>query len=749
MTAGERYGALTAKVKVLVAEKRRELDERHPQLRGALAELQRHEPYDPSGIVLGRDDRGRPVILPARARLESMHVIGATGSGKSNLLEHMIRQDILLGRGVCVVDPHGNHPDSLYRSVLLWLAEQGLDKRRIVHLIDPNAASHSVGFNPLDRGDADTAFSVVAEAMFEAFERMWGDEDGNTKPTIQRVLTATFTALGEQGLTLAEARLLFDPEDTYGVRALVLSKLQDSYAHDELDWLHRIGQEKTGRRDFRAEAIGPINRIAKLVRTEAVRAIVGQTENVIDLREAMDEGHIILCNLSGGPRVYEQGADLLGRLLIRFLFFHARRRINPERIFPVYLDECHRYLSGDVPSLLAEVRKYGIAICAGHQWLAQLGRRDDPIREALCKGPNIKIAFRLRDPAEAAELAEAVMPLNLELPVNALVKPTVVGHERTLFRNSSVAQHSGSSWAVGKTDTQSISTTKTRSVADTDGVSSSDTIAHSFAETEGESVADSISETHGGSVSVGQTDTYSADISESTGRSRTQTQSQGMLLSGPATDASYGSSEGSSSSRGRASSSSRVDTDIWSRTTGRTVSKSRSTTRGVSNAHTEGRSHAHTIGKSVGKTVGRSTGFTHTRGGSEGTSRSTGASEGIEPVYADLPTAVHSKENVLYMAAQQLRSLKTGVAYLSYVAGSGLITARIAVPKVRAVAADNAAFNALRDRILAQSRSAIPMSEAIAVLEKREQQLIAEAKQVNEMEEPASFRVALGKRGRS
>jgi hypothetical protein len=118
-------------------------------------------------------------------------------------------------------------------------------------------------------------------------------------------------------------------------------------------------------------------------------------------------------------------------------------------------------------------------------------------------------------------------------------------------------------------------------------------------------------------------------------------------------------------------------------------------------------------------------------------------------VYADLPTAVHSKENVLYMAAQQLRSLKTGVAYLSYVAGSGLITARIAVPKVRAVAADNAAFNALRDRILAQSRSAIPMSEAIAVLEKREQQLIAEAKQVNEMEEPASFRVALGKRGRS
>ena len=55
---------------------------------------------------------------------------------------------------------------------------------------------------------------------------MWGDEDGNTKPTIQRVLTATFTALGEQGLTLAEARLLLDPDDTKGVRSLVLKKLR-------------------------------------------------------------------------------------------------------------------------------------------------------------------------------------------------------------------------------------------------------------------------------------------------------------------------------------------------------------------------------------------------------------------------------------------------------------------------------------------------------------------------------------------
>src|ERR1700680_4878504 len=104
--------------------------------------------FDPGEIVLGRNPAGTPVILPERPRLEHMHVIGATGSGKTNFLEHCIRQDIGHGRGVCVIDPHGNHPDSLYRSLLIWLHERGYTKKRTIHLIDPNATTHTIGFNP-------------------------------------------------------------------------------------------------------------------------------------------------------------------------------------------------------------------------------------------------------------------------------------------------------------------------------------------------------------------------------------------------------------------------------------------------------------------------------------------------------------------------------------------------------------------------------------------------------------------------
>ena len=78
-----------------------------------------------------------------------MHVIGTTGSGKSAFLVHRILQDIARGRGVCVLDPHGGHPDSVFNQVLASLREHGWFDTRKVHIIAPNSTEHVVGFNPL------------------------------------------------------------------------------------------------------------------------------------------------------------------------------------------------------------------------------------------------------------------------------------------------------------------------------------------------------------------------------------------------------------------------------------------------------------------------------------------------------------------------------------------------------------------------------------------------------------------------
>jgi hypothetical protein len=178
----------------------------HPTLRPKVPAA-----VDPDAVVLGRDGAGVPVSLSARARREHMHIVGTTGGGKTRFIQHCACQDIAAGRGVCIVDPHGNHPGSLYRSMLEWLANRPFLGTRTVHLVDPNSGSHVTGFNPLELPSPEYDPPVIAEAVQQALERVWGEEDMNTKPTMQRVLAAVLTTLAELQLTLADASLLLDP----------------------------------------------------------------------------------------------------------------------------------------------------------------------------------------------------------------------------------------------------------------------------------------------------------------------------------------------------------------------------------------------------------------------------------------------------------------------------------------------------------------------------------------------------------
>lgn len=635
---------------------------------------------DLSAIVLGRNELGRPLVLPAKPRLEHAHVIGTTGGGKTNFLEHCIRQDIQSGRGVCVVDPHGNHKDSVYRSLLAWLQEHREKpwlKGRVVHLIDPNAPTHTVGFNPLERRSPDIDLSVIAGTTLEAFERVWGEEDTHSKPTIRRILTATFAALAELGLTLCEAELLFDPHDVHGIRALAARKVQDRYARRILGELHQLSLDDKSKRDFRAEVVGPLNRIAEFVRAKAIRNILGQTERTIDLRASMDEGDVILVNLSGGDRVYETDAELLGRLLTRFLFFHAKRREN-YRPFFFYLDECHRYLSGDVERMLAEVRKFGVGVVLSHQWQGQLGKADEPMREAVLNATNLKVVFRVKSVEEAEYLAHTVIPLDLEMPIAKLIQPKVVGSRRVIFASEAHAEH------------------EARGTARAEGTSSSWASTSGSSTVSGSALGDVVSET------MGPAGGWMATPE--------------LLL------------------------------------TSASASTVASEAQALSQSHSVGGSKSYVTGESIAR----------------GQSRISGWTEGLEPEFAPLPGGVHSKENVLYFAAQTLRSLKTGQGFVNFVGQNGMQAALCAVPPVHTTTLSDDAFAALRQRMLEESPSAIAADRAAECVAEREQRLIAEAaearrprtpgpkssrtkaassaKQDQAREEPKSWRVEAPKR---
>ncbi len=672
-------------------------------------------PLDRTGIVLGRNEQTKvPVVLSERARLEHAHFIGTTGGGKSRAMEACIRQDILHGRGVCVIDPHGNHPDSLYASLLGWLASSGYTKggarERTIHLIDPNAPTHSVGFNPLALPTPQTDVAVVAKAALQAFERVWGDEDTQAKPTLRRVLLTTFIALAELRLTLAEADLLYDPDDQHQIRAWALAAVKHPFAKSQLQRLDRLAADRTLRQTFELEVLGPINRLTEFLSSQPIRAIVGQTERAIDLCRALDEGDIVLANIAGGDLVDEQSADMLGRLLTRYLLFHTKRRRNLDRSCFVYLDECYRYLSGDVPTLLAEARKYRVGLVLAHQFLGQFGKSDELLLAAVRNCTNLKAVFRLRDNRDAEDLAEMVIPLDLEMPVKPLVQPKVVGHRMRHFHSEGATKQRSTTESITKTEGESVAATE----------SYIETLAETFAEGESSMSAEGVS------VASGISHSSISGLASGISTGQMMTPAEGWMETPVVLGVSEGASTVVHSAEGTAESSIKV----------RTSNKGRG----------KNSIHATTAGSAHGQALSRGKSQTHSQGraATEGDSTIYGDQEGFEPIMADLPSSVHSKENVLYMAAQTLRNLLTGTAFINFVDQSGMKAALLRVPEVKSFAPERRAFEILRARVLADSPSALPAAEAQDNVIRRHERLVALAAQrllSREPDKPSDFRV--------
>ncbi len=773
-------------------------------------------PYDPRLVVFGLSETGEPVTMPEKPRFEHSHVIGTTGGGKTNFLEHLIRQDIKKGDGVVVIDPHGDHPDSLYRSLITWLDAAGHLRNRTVHLIDPNFGAYTTGFNPLALPSPETDVSVVAGVTLEAFERVWGDEDTHGKPTIRRLLKAAFAALAELGLTLAEADLLFDHTDARGLRAFALSKLRDRYARAVLNDLDVLAKSDRNGLRFRDEVVGPLNRLAEFLSSPAIRRVVGQREHALDLRKCLDERHIVLVNLSGGRAVNDADTELLGRLLTRLLFFHVKLRRSSTLCW-LYLDECQRYLSGDIPAVLAEARKFTLGVVLSHQWQSQLGEADSQTLAAVHNATNLKAAFRIKHPKEAREVAEAVLPIALEQPVRALIKPTVIGQRRTWFANRSFAQHESETETIGESyeasssysESESWSTTQGASVTETDTDSSSTSLSRSDSESRSTSIGDSYSRSSGTSEANGWSKASSESNSIGTGIALSHTfvpfdeathveegeptivhisadgessfqrgaasagvrrTSDGRAIApildpdgemnlqhsslSQSASVTRGNthSEGTSGSRSTSTSESHGRSMGSSQSSGSTLGITRST--GCSNALSKGLSLAHTVGGSRAVTHGESHGRSYSVGQTRGTTATRGRTEGLEPIYKDLPSAVHSFENSLYVAATMLRSLPTGHAYMNFVDAEGMKAARVQVPRVRQVVVTDGVFAMLRERILVASAFCAPSKAAEDAITKRDDDLFRLCETIRDtagqLLEPDSFRVptAPGRRRR-
>lgn len=329
--------------------------------------------------------RGRRVRFGIRLADRRFHLyaIGKTGVGKSTLLRSLVRQDVEAGFGLCLLDPHGD-------LVLDILTQFPAHRRSDLLVLDTPAANWS--FNPLsDVRPGDEALAVAE--LVEVFKKLWRDDWG---PRLEHLLrNVLYTLVEIPGATLADAVPLISNRD---YRDGVVAKLRNQ------DVLKFWRDEFAGYSPaFRAVIVAPLqNKLGALLTDPRMKKILAAPKSSFDLRAAMDDGHILLVNLSRG-RIGEGPAMMLGALLAaRIGLAGLARADRPEaqrRDFFLYLDECQMFATLSLASMLAELRKYRVSITLANQYLGQL---DSAVRDAILGNVGTLLCFRVS--AEDARL---------------------------------------------------------------------------------------------------------------------------------------------------------------------------------------------------------------------------------------------------------------------------------------------------------------------------------------------------------
>lgn len=354
--------------------------------------------------------QGRRTLFGIRPddRRRHVYVIGKTGMGKSTLLENMVFSDIHGGKGVGVIDPHGD----LIEAILRFIPKH---RSNDVVLFDPADRDWPISFNMLEAPNPDQR-PLVASGLMSVFTKLWPDAFSGR---MEHILRNTLLALLEcEGSSMLGILRMFG-DDRYRVK--IVSHVTDPVVKSFWE------TEYTGWSDkYRTEAVAAIqNKIGQLLTTPLIRNIVGQVKSTLNVRQAMDEGRIVLVNLSKG-KLGEDTAKFLGSMLVTKFQIDAMSRADiPEkerRDFYLYVDEFQNFATRSFATILSEARKYRLALTMANQYVSQLliGDGDSSLRDAVFGNVGSLVSFQVGpDDAEPLSLQfeEMAMPNDiLSLP---------------------------------------------------------------------------------------------------------------------------------------------------------------------------------------------------------------------------------------------------------------------------------------------------------------------------------------------
>lgn len=330
----------------------------------------------------------RPFGINHRDRRQHVYCLGKSGTGKTTLLRNLILQDIEAGRGVALIDVHGD----LAHEILDCIPPRRTDD---VVYFKPGDTAHPIGLN-LFHGVTAEKRHVATSNIVGAFKSIWRHSWG---PRLEYVLFAAIASLLEcQDTTLLGLQRIFvDSKYREWVVRNVRDPLLQSFWRNEFDrWDPRL----------RNEIISPIqNKVGQLLMTPIMRNVLGQVRRKIDFRFMMDTNRIFIANLQKAE-LGEDKANLLGSLIIAGMQYAALGRADIDECkrtqFSLFIDEFQNFQCDSFSTILSEARKYGLSLVLSHQFSGQL---DEEIADAVFGNVGTIIAFRVGF-SDAERLAE-------------------------------------------------------------------------------------------------------------------------------------------------------------------------------------------------------------------------------------------------------------------------------------------------------------------------------------------------------
>ncbi|MBD3281515.1 type IV secretion system DNA-binding domain-containing protein [Candidatus Uhrbacteria bacterium] len=353
------------------------------------------------GILLGLSEyRGHSyeIRMKDQDRRRHFYIIGKSGGGKSVFMKSMIKQDIENGKGVCVMDPHGD----LARESIEYVPKERAED---VIYLNPADFERPMALNMLEYDETDPQQKTFAvEEMLKIFDQLY-DLKATGGPMFEYYMrNAMLLCMDhpESGSTLVEIpKVLAD--DQY--RAFKLSKCKTPSVRDF--WIKEA--QKAGGEASLANMVPYIaSKLTPFITNDFLRPVISQQKSSFSFRQAMDEGKLIFCELNKGKlgdiSSYLIGMIVVGKILMAAL---ARGDMDPSkrRDFYLYIDEFQNFLTDSISAILSEARKYGLNLIIAHQFISQLAPKGDTaIRDAIFGNIGTMSAFRVG--AEDAEFLE-------------------------------------------------------------------------------------------------------------------------------------------------------------------------------------------------------------------------------------------------------------------------------------------------------------------------------------------------------